>query len=181
MKKVKQTEVSLINGLQNGDPYAFEILYVNYYNDLCFFLSRICKDNAICKDLVQEVFLNIWKKRHVLKITTSLKSYLYKSVYNQYLQYLRDQKKQKNLLETLKAEAVLEYYITDTSQDDIKIKKLKSAIEKLPPRCKEAFILSKVEDRKYKEIAFLMGISTKTVEIHVSKALGLLRKIQFLF
>jgi RNA polymerase sigma-70 factor (family 1) len=179
MKKVKQTEASLISGLQRGDPSSFEILYVKYYNDLCFFLSRVSPDIALGKDLVQEVFLNIWRKKSELTITTSLKSYLYKSVYNQYLMHLREQKKQKSLLEILRSEAVLEYYLTDDTPEDLRIEKLKSAIEELPPKCKEAFLLSKFEDRKYKEISVLMGISTKTVEIHISKALGLLRKIQF--
>ncbi|WP_340203454.1 RNA polymerase sigma-70 factor [Ascidiimonas sp. W6] len=181
MGKVKQIEVLFIQGLRRGDPNSYEKLYVNYYNDLCFFLSKIVTDRALCKDLVQEVFLNIWNKRTELQIKTSLKKYLYKSVYNQYLMHLREQKKQRSLLETLKAEAIYEYYEADTSAQELRVEKLRKAIDQLPPKCKQAFVLSRFEDRKYKEIATLMGISPKTVEIHISKALGLLRKIQFFF
>lgn len=181
MGKIIKIEASLLEGLRNGDLCSYEILYVNYYDDLCFFLSRISNNPGLSEDLVQEVFINIWNKRSTLQIKTSFKKYLYKCVYNQYLLHLREQKKQMNLLETLKSEAIQEYYESDTTEWESKILKLRNAIDSLPPKCRQAFVLSRFEDRKYKEIAGLMGISIKTVEIHISKALGLLRKIQFLF
>ncbi|XLS28576.1 RNA polymerase sigma factor [Flavobacteriaceae bacterium M23B6Z8] len=181
MGKAKEIEVSLLEGLRKGDLYSYEILYKKYYESLCFFLSRVANDNNLAEDLVQEVFLSVWNKREALFIRTSLEKYLYKCVYNQYLLHLRAQKKQMSLLETLKSEATYEYYESDTSEQESKIYELRKAIDNLPPKCKQAFVLSRFEDRKYKEIASLMGISPKTVEIHISKALGLLRKIQFLF
>lgn len=181
MSKVKQIEASIISGLQKGDSYAFELLYDNYYDDLCFFLSRIGADTSLSKDMVQEVFIKLWKKRTSLNINSSLSNYLHKSVYNQYLMHLRELKKQRSVLDALREDAIFEFYIKEDPVEDIRLQRLKEAIEALPPKCKEAFILSKFENRKYKEVAVLMGISVKTVEIHVSKALGLLRKIQFLF
>ena len=129
------------------------------------------------REVVHVVFVNLWEKKDEVHMNTSLKSYLFKSVYNRSMNFLRDRK--KFVPEGLPAdESELSAYVEspEIAEEDERIVKVRKAISELPDRCRQIFELSRYENLKYAEIAEKLGISVKTVEVQMSKALRLLRE-----
>jgi RNA polymerase sigma-70 factor (ECF subfamily) len=152
----------------------FKKLYGAHYANLCYFGTRYIKDMEAIEDIVHDVFVKLWEKRKSIDADKSVKSYLYQSVNNRCLNHIRDHKKfdkdfdQQNIIEDSIDESL------QIENEELGSEILK-AIETLPDRCKEVFKLSRMEELKYKEIAERMGISIKTVEVQMSKALKILR------
>jgi RNA polymerase sigma-70 factor (ECF subfamily) len=127
---------------------------------------------------VQQVFLNIWHKRAKLKIHTSLKAFLYKAVHNESLNYLKHERhKLAHEKYSLAAEG---YDYRNKTPDPMALTELRSRIQKtmneLPEQCRLIFYMNRIEELKYREIADELGLSVKTVEAQISKALKVLRK-----
>lgn len=169
-------EQILIDRLKKGDEDAYNHLYKLYYSELCTYFKTISGSMDIAEDLVQQAFIKIWKKRNSLVIEHSLKKYLFKIGYNQFVDLKRKSKKDMLLFDQLKNEAVNE--MLEYSNDDFeeKMKVLNFEIDKLPTKCKTVFLLGKVNGLKYREISEELNISVKTVERHMTKALKRLRK-----
>ena len=169
-------EKLLIEGLINGDEAAYKHLYKLYYSELFIYLNNICGSAEVSKDLSQQVFIKIWKKRDSLAIDYSLKKYIFKIGYNLFIDLQKKRKKDFKLLEQLKLEALHE--IIDVSDDNLdkKISFILSEVNKLPTQCKKVFLLAKKDGLKYREISEELNISIKTVERHMTKALRRLRK-----
>lgn len=168
-------EELLLKGLANGNQKSYKILFDQYYNWLCNYVYKLSNDKAISEDLVQNVMLRLWEKKSSLKITSSLKHYLFRSCHNEFLMYRRQQKKEYDALDELKWSTLFEIYDEKEDQAETDWNKLEYFIEQLPKKCKEVFKLSRLEQKKHKEIAKILGISTKTVEVHISKALRFLK------
>jgi RNA polymerase sigma-70 factor (ECF subfamily) len=126
--------------------------------------------------VVQEVFIKMWESRTEIRIKTSVKSYLFKACHNKFIEKMRASTKETTLLETLKWETLSKLQPETGTVDNQKVEIINVAIEQLSPKCREAFLLSRYNQLKYKEIGEVMGISVKTVEIHISKALSQLRQ-----
>ncbi len=169
-------ELAIINGLIAGDQTSYKSLFDRYYQWLCNYLYKLSNDSSLAEDLVQNVFLKIWEKRDSLQINTSLKNYLFKSCHNEFLMHLRKQKKEYDTLDVIKMEVLLEMN-SEEAENELEQKwvDLEKSIDKLPKKCKEVFKLSRFDQKKHKEIASILGISTKTVEVHISKALRFLK------
>ena len=134
------------------------------------------KDSDTARDIVQEVFFILWKKKEEIDLSKQVRSYLASSVRNKCLNWLRDHKKfSENLIE-IEDQYIQSSFISPDKliENELK-KKIKSSIDELPPRCREVFILSRYENLKYMEIADRLEISVKTVETQMSKALQHLR------
>lgn len=161
----------LLKEINNGNKKAFKYLYTRYYNELCIFANGFTKDSYLAEDIVQNVMVSLWEKKKTLTINISVKSYLYKCVYNQFINYCRKIKKEISLKQEIKATTLINFAEDDESITNKKIKLINTEIENLPKRCKEVFIMSKRQGMKYKEISEELSISIKTVEAHISKAL----------
>ncbi|MEO2050265.1 MAG: RNA polymerase sigma-70 factor [Allomuricauda sp.] len=172
-------EQQLIKKLRRGEVEAYEYLFKEYYEWLCNYVFRISGNRNLSKDIVQEVMVRFWEKKKEVVVRESLKGYLIKASHNQFLQHLRKEKKQPDLLNKIRWDTILDSYF-ERKEDDLHVKsallKLDELIEMLPPKCKEIFIMNKLERRKYREIAQDMGISIKTVENQMSKALRIIRE-----
>jgi RNA polymerase sigma-70 factor (ECF subfamily) len=129
------------------------------------------------KEITHDVFLNLWEKRNDIDSGTSLKSYLFTSVYNRCMNYIRDNKKFYRDEQIFK---ILEQEAESVPRDLLEEQELEStiieAMNSLPDRCREVFMLNRFDGNKYAEIAEKMGISVKTVETQMSKALRILRE-----
>ncbi len=167
-------EKNLIKNLRSGKAKAYEYLFNEYYDWLCNYVYNLCNDRKLSEDIVQDAIVIFWEKRERLLITGSLKNYLFKTCHNQFLQYIRKQKIQFDTLDKIKWDVIANAAYEDDLYE-FKMNKLNKLIDQLPPRCKEIFIQNKLEKKKYKEIALDMGISIKTVENQMSKALHFLR------
>ncbi|WP_422348969.1 RNA polymerase sigma factor [Flagellimonas sp.] len=172
-------EKLLIAKLKQGDVSAYEYLFKEYYDWLCNYIFQLSGNRSLSKDLVQEVILKFWEKRDQIVIKGSLKGYLFRSCHNQFLMHVRKEKTRPDLLDRVRWEVIYNGY-TEQKEEDMPMRpvmeKLEELIDKLPPKCKEIFIMNKLERRKYREIAEDMGISVKTVENQMSKALRIIRE-----
>lgn len=165
----------LIEHLKKGNEDAFAYLMDTYYKKLCVYAKSLCRDVYLSEDIVQNVFENIWKNRSSLKETHSVKSYFYKSVYNEFINQYR---KKASLLAIEKEYVNALNSILEENSDDLSklISLVKQAIEELPPKCKGIFIMGKQEGLTYVEIAEHLNISFRTVENQMSKAFAIIRK-----
>ena len=133
------------------------------------------------KDIVQTVFTNLWLKRESLNITTSPKAYLYRSVYNESLNFIKKQEVVEKHSKLIGQEQERTDSTFDKDEELIWKQKLENVLEQLPPQCREVFVKSRAEQKKYTEIASELGIAVKTVEAHMSKALKIIRQIVRVF
>ncbi|MDR1120296.1 MAG: RNA polymerase sigma-70 factor [Dysgonamonadaceae bacterium] len=154
----------------------FRELYNLYYESLCKYLNFYTKDVHIIDDVVQDVFLHLWEARDMLEIQ-HIKTYLFHTARNKMLNYIRDEENRSYLLEKWFEKqlenARMEKEAFETEQLLAAVKK---AVETLPSQCREIFLLSKMEDMTYKQIAELKQLSIKTVENQVGIALKKIRK-----
>ncbi len=170
-------EEKLLNKLKNGERSAYKYLFSEYYSWLCNYVFNLTKNKSLSEDLVQEIFMNLWEKREQLNIKSSIKNYLFKSCHNQFLQYVRKEKVRIDFLNSVRWEVLFESYDNESQRlHEEKLEKLNSLINELPPRCKEIFVKSKLQKKKYREIASELNISIKTVENQMSKALHFLKE-----
>lgn len=165
----------LIESLRNGDEGAYMYLIDTYHHPLCVYANSLIKNIYSSEDIVQNVFLKIWEQRTRLKSDHSLKSFLYKLVYNEFIDLYRKNQSlftlEKNYYNTINS-VVLE----DDSESFQKILNVvNKEISNLPPKCKEVFILSKKEGLTNIEIAEHLDVSIKTVEAQITKAFSILR------
>lgn len=161
---------------EKQDNRIFEMLFKEHFKALCFFSNKYINDFESAKNIVHDVFTNLWENKNKLEINENLKSYLYTSVYNRSLNFIRDNKK------FIKEDIISEQFagnnnfIFEDHCETIEIQeRIISTLEKLSPKTREVFELSRYENLKYKEIAEKLDISIKTVESHISKALSELR------
>ena len=161
-----------ISGKLNSSQ--FEKLFKDYFNPLCAFAVRYTKDFDTAREIVHNVFVTIWEKRDTVKENQNIRSYLYTSVYNRSLNYIRDSKKTVELDPQAEAGLKVEGH-QDLESEELKAR-IDAAIQSLPDRCREIFVLSRYEELKYSEIAKKLDLSVKTIEVQMSKALKLLRE-----
>ena len=175
MQEVYSDNIQLIEALKTGDPKAYTFLVNTYHHKLCVYAYSFTHDHNLSEDIVQNVFMRIWNKRKNLKDDFVIISFLYKSVYNEFIDQYRSKKStyplEKKYIDALNAivENEDEYSIENI------IKLVKREIQNLPPKCKEIFLLSKDEGLTNIEIAEYKNVSIKSVEAHITKAYSILR------
>lgn len=173
---LKNEDKRLIERVRRGEKEAFEMLFKQYYQPLCVFALRYLPDEDSARDLVQEMFYRIWEKKEAFYITTSLESYLFRSVHNQAINYLNHEKIKKNYKDKLLDGFRNKLYNDDLAYSELKLKeKIDKSIESLPERRKKIFKLSRFDGLKYNEIAAKLNISVKTVEAQMTQAIKSLR------
>jgi RNA polymerase sigma-70 factor, ECF subfamily len=158
------------------DRKEFEALFRSRFQPLSLYGVRFVKDLDIAREIVQESFLALWEKRETMDGERSITGYLATSVRNRCLNYLRDNRKfVPALLEAEHLYPDLTYTPPDALAGKELMEQIQSAIDELPERCREVFLLSRNDSLKYQEIAERLEISVKTVETQMSKALQHLR------
>lgn len=156
--------------------YGFRQIYNLYYDSLCKYLFFYTKDTGIIEDIVQEIFLSLWENRDNIEMEHP-KTYLFRMARNRALNYLRDQKRHSEILEAW-FQKQLEGQLSDSEKFDVEqlLKDIEKAINTLPRKCKEIFVLCKVHNYSYQQIADLKQIARKTVEAQMGIALKKLRE-----
>lgn len=160
--------------IAEGDRKAFEALFRAHYRGLCGFAMGYLKDAGQAEDLVQDLFFRLWLDREKVAITMSVKAYLFAAVRNRCLNAL----KTTGRLRVLNEETDDRLDEEEPSEDEHaeRIARVRAAIEMLPEERRKVFKLSRYEGLKYQEIADRLGISVKTVENQMGKALKTLRE-----
>ena len=152
------------------------MLFRSHFTGLCFFAQKYVKDIDTAKEIVQDAFLSLWEKRDTIDMDRQVKSYLTMIIHNKCTNYLRDNRKfDTNILQIENLLDVPEYESTDSLvTGELKVS-IESAINELPEKCREIFVMNRYENLKYQEIADKLQISVKTVETQMSKALQHMR------
>jgi RNA polymerase sigma-70 factor, ECF subfamily len=167
-------------GIQAGDLNAFDTLFRELYPVLLNFSVGIIKKYPDAEEIVQDAFVTIWNNRKTIEIRSSLKSYLFQTVHNLSLNKLEHYKSKKSLpnhsaVEGEQWEKLGNLLIHDDIVEMIESKEMESiisgAIENLPAKCREIFILSRIDDLSYDEISTRLHISKETVRVQIFRAL----------
>ena len=177
-KEITNEELYIVKKMIEGDVDSFKYFFDRYYNDLCNFVHVYLHDQTLSEEIVQDIFVYFWENKEKLQINTSVKSFLFSASKFKSLNLLRDTKTKKRIVEKIgKTEPLITSEEEDSYLDTNEFKKiLDAAVDQLAPKCREIFLLSKVEDLSNKEIAEKLGISVKTVENQMTIALKKLRE-----
>ena len=162
----------LFDDIRNGKEEAFNKAFDLYYSCLCFYTDKILHDFDLSRSVAQQVFVDLWIKRERLQVD-SLQSYLYQSARNASLDLLKHKKAESRYLSML--DKVESGQLNDPMEEAELANRINRAIQHLPEKCREIFVLCRFEELKYAEIAARLNISVKTVEMQVSIALKKLR------
>jgi len=166
----------LKKGLRIGDREVFKHLFILHSPGLIRYGSSLTRDPEAARELVQDLFLELWEKRESLRIQGSIKPYLYSAIYHKGLNWLRAQK-------------IREIYVNNPVEiwnwfaftagtdrlDPILLDIIEKQIRLLPEQCREVFTRSAILGEKHAEIACYLGLTIKTVENHLSRARKILK------
>lgn len=170
-----QNDKYLFEEIKAGNKAAFDSLFRLYYQDLCryaLFLSCSADD---AEEIVQDMFFKLWQNHKNINIPVAVKSYLYASVKNAVLNIIKHEKVKAAYI---KEKQIQEYNLdsSEIMENAESLSNISNAIEQLPQKRREIFILCKLDGLKYKEIAEKLDISIKTVENQMGEALRFLRE-----
>ncbi len=162
--------------LQRGNRQTFNQLFADYYVNLCRFAYTYLKDNDISEEIVQEMFVALWEQRTTLDINTSVRSFLYTSVKNRSLNYIRSSKTRIHHENEFAREqdSKVSHIINFCEREELN-HLIDQAITDLPEQCRSIFEMSRYQNLTYNEIAKHLDISPKTVENQMGIALKKLR------
>lgn len=173
------SEQQLLSALRFGNEDALRQIFNRHYPLLLTDIYRLIPDESTCEDLAQELFVDLWNKRESIDIHTSLRAYLRRAAVNKSLNHIKSSKRiQFDDPEDLNR-------IPDSTEQDIQLKAsqesiesaLHAAIDTLPEKCRLVFNLSRFDQLSHKEIAEQLGISVKTIENQITKAMKTLRDV----
>jgi len=160
------------------DKNQLEAVFLEQYEALHRYAFTILKNPDDAKDIVQAVFLNLWEKRFSLNINSSIKAYLFKSVHNQSINHLKKEISiQKHHANLVIEQTYYDAVINAQEEEQLLKQKIDGVLDQLSPQCRTVFVKSRMEQKKYTEIAKELGIAVKTVEAHMGKALKLIRQL----
>lgn len=166
----------LLEGVRQGDRAAFDTVFRANYGLLVGVAESLVRSRAVAEELVQDVMLILWQKHEALAVDESLRAYLYRATRNRALNHLRHERVKKKAA-PLMAEPPS---VPATGPANLAAQEIAAAVKEamthLPDRCREVFELSRAQNLKYTEIASTLGISVKTVEAQMGKALRILRE-----
>ncbi len=160
-----------------SDEDTFEQLFKKYFRELHVYSFSVLRDWDLAEEVVQTLFLKLWENGSWKRIETSMKSFLYRSVYHESLNVLRQHKVRRNyensILYTMKNET--EYATPPVELNELE-ERIRMSLNRLPEKCRTVFQLSRFGELKYHEIASQLGISVKTVETQMGKAIRMMRR-----
>ena len=167
------SDEELLNELKNGNTKAFDQIYNRHWKNLYIYTFNVLQNKELCEDIVQEVFVGLYK--NIQKTTIAqLKGYLFKSAKFQIIKQIKKSAVRNKYLEQFN-----KVLFVNETEDSIHFQELESslnqAISQLPEKCREIFILSKLQGQSHQEIAQSLSISVQTVKNQLSKALRILR------
>ncbi len=175
--KQSNNEFELIQKLKAGDSAAFETLFGLYAGKLFYFVNKYLDLKEEAEEIVQDVFLNLWKHKKEIRSEKAFKSYLYQIALNNIRNYFN-----KKLVQEKHKQLIAQNYLFEKESDadeldyESVIKKVDQLIDQLPPKRKEIFLLSRKEGLDISEIANYLNISEATVKNQITSAVAFLKK-----
>lgn len=172
--QIQEADIAL--AIRQGNETAYEQVFRRYYERLCNYANTLLHDMDEAEEVVQSMFFKLWEKRENFDITTSVKSYLYRAVHNTCLNRVKHEKIKREYASQNAEQLQRNFsYASDLTLKNELEERIALAIDQLPEQCRLVFKLSRFDELKYSEIAAQLGISVKTVENQMGKALRVLR------
>ncbi|EHQ28724.1 RNA polymerase, sigma-24 subunit, ECF subfamily [Mucilaginibacter paludis DSM 18603] len=171
------TDEDILLLLNKGDDTSLFIeLYNRYYAQLYNTACKRCSSSEIAEEIVQDLFINLWRNRATIKINSSLSGYLFTAIRNLILNQIQREASRKKAYEAIIPER---FDYDNSTEESVMANDLKHHLDinmdSLPDKCRSVFDLSRNHHKSNKQIAFELGISEKTVENHITRALKYLR------
>ena len=166
----------LSNEIRKDDEKAFEYIYQTLYPRLCAFANQYVNDNNAAEDVVSDVMYELWRKKRTFESFESIKAFLYVSVRNKSLSYLRKQKisfKHSEEIKKTSTESFFKEHLIEEELTGI----LRQALDQLPEKARKVYELSCIEGLKYKEVAEDLNVSINTVKSQRARAIKLLKEL----
>ena len=170
------TDQELLDRLRQGGQDAFDTIFRTYYASLVGLAEGILRQRAVAEEVAQDVMLELWRRRESLSVQESLRAYLFRAARNRALNHVRHERVERRGEVTLAGESATAPTAPRKLAEEEIDGAVREAVAELPDRCREVFELSRVQGLKYAEIAGVLGISVKTVEAQMGKALRTLRE-----
>jgi RNA polymerase sigma-70 factor (family 1) len=178
MGKIIDDEIFIKKAFETDVHKGFELLYNRYYKPLCSHAVRFVYSREVAEDIIGEIFFGIWKNELYLNINTSFRAYLFTATRNRCFQYLTQEYGKASSLDNSSFQIAYEH--TSPEQilfyDDLQ-NQIQHSIVQLSPQCQKVFLMSRLDGKKNKDIADELQLAPKTVEAHITKALGFLKKV----
>lgn len=173
MPSKNTSDIDLVKALKQKDHQAFEVIFSRYWKSMFDYAFKIFRDETICQDIVQEIFVRLWDQAENLNIG-NLEAYLIQSVKYGIANHFRSVKFEKEHLD------VLENLSAERNLQDIEIREMEyqilSKVDSFSPKCREVFVMSRFDHFSNREIADILNLSVHTVEKHISNGLKILRE-----
>jgi RNA polymerase sigma factor (sigma-70 family) len=167
--------IEIVLRLQNSEVSAFNTVYWKYHAAIYANVFKLLKDEAIAEDIVQEVFIALWEKRHSLTVGKPIAGWLFVVSYNKSIIELK-----KNLRKTTEEKSAQKLF-SDVAETEVEINiaqwaVFEKAIEQLSPQKRKVFDLCKMQGKTYEQAALELGISKHTVKEYLSDAMAFIKK-----
>ena len=170
------SERALQQRIRAGDESAFDTVFRTHYAHLVRMAESVVREHALAEEVAQEVMLELWRRRETLQVEQTFRAYLLRSTRNRALNHVRHQR----IVAREAAIAAIDAPSAPSAEDEVLGTELeqavRAAIDGLPKKCREVFLLSRDQGLKYAEIAVALEISVKTVEKRMGQALAELRQ-----
>ena len=179
-------EQELLHRIKNNDDRFLELLFKLYYSKLCVYATTFVKIPDIAEEIVQETFIKFWENRAAIKIDISFKAYMFRSVHNNCINYLKRSDVIRRLSKLMSDEINYHYEVAmlnfnseiiDSLVSEELEHNLENAINDLPPQCSKIFLMNRFDQLSYGEIAKKLNISINTVKTQMKRALKRLREV----
>lgn len=170
------TDRELLDRLRQGDRDAFDAIFREHYPSAVAVAERIAGERAVAEELAQDVMLELWRRRESISVDESLRAYIVRAARNRALNHLRHERMKVRTLPHAAGRTVSQPDAPSRLAEAEIESAVREAVDSLPERCREIFELSRGQGLKYAEIAGTLGISVKTVEAQMGKALRTLRE-----
>jgi RNA polymerase sigma-70 factor (ECF subfamily) len=173
-------EIVLWENIKEGDLKSFELLFHSYYRSLHTYATDLLSNTQDGEEIVLDFFYNLWDKRESIHILTSLKYYLYRSVHNSCINFIKHRQAEYRKRTDFKNEVMNDAQLNLLISEDFLLEKLTAheleqevmeVINQLPHQCREIFYLSRFENKKIREVAEMLNISESTVKTQIFRAL----------
>lgn len=173
-------EQYLKSRIVKGDKEAFSLIFKKYYGKVCKFILSMVRQKSIAEDLAQDIFVKFWDRRVKLSAITSIDNYLFIMARNRTLDYFRKASRKKECID-ISEELLMSMASHDSSQrvdDRSVLDAVKAAVNTLPPKRRDIFMMSRFDGLTNDEIAVLMGVTRKTVENQLTLAGSQIKKFR---
>ena len=172
----KLSDAELFRLVQQEDSQAFAVLYTRHWAFLMDMAYRRFQSREKAEDIIQEIFISLYQKRHQIEFTVSLQAYLAQALKYKVLNELRSMNIRNDYKKNVFFSTICKNDFANVLEAKELRRQMDQTISALPDKCKKVFFLSRWEKKSNKEISNCLSISVSTVEKHIGKALKLIRE-----